>query len=274
MNNLNERELGIKAFWDIVVRRRWWILLPTFLIWVTVFRVSWFVPSQFRSETVILVEQQKIPQQYVQTNVASDMQERLQSMTQQIMSRTRLMKIIQDFKLYQNVRRSTPDELVDRMRDDIKIDLVHASPTDRDLTAFKIYYSSTNPLLAQQVTNELTTLFIDENLRSREQQSQGTTDFLQRQVEDARANLEQQESKLRDFKLQYLGQLPAQLQPNVQILSGLQNQLAGAQNARDQAVQQNTYVTSLINQYKPAGKDPNGNDTSGSGVASTDQTLE
>src|SRR3569832_1119319 len=159
MNNLNERELGIKAFWDIVVRRRWWILLPTFLIWVTVFRVSWFVPSQFRSETVILVEQQKIPQQYVQTNVASDMQERLQSMTQQILSRTRLMKIIQDFKLYQNVRRSTPDELIERIRDDIKIELVHA-PGDKYLTAFKIYNSSPSPLLAQQVANELTTLFI------------------------------------------------------------------------------------------------------------------
>jgi polysaccharide biosynthesis transport protein len=274
MNNLNETELGLKDIWDIVVRRRWWILIPTFLIWVAVFGVSWFVPSQYRSETVILVEQQKVPQQYVQTNVNSDMQERLQSMTQQIMSRTRLMKIIQDFKLYQNVRRSSPDELVDRMRDDIKIDLVHA-PGDKDLTAFKIYYTSANASLAQQVTNELTTLFIDENLRAREQQSQGTTDFLQRQVEEARANLEQQEAKMKDFKLQYLGQLPAQLQPNVQILSGLQNQLAAAQSARDQAVQQNTYLTSLIGQYKPATKDAKQDDNNtGAAAVSADQKLE
>lgn len=274
MNNLNERELGIKDFWDIVVRRRWWILIPAFLIWVVTFSISWFVPSQYRSETVILVEQQKIPQQYVQTNVASDMQERLQSMTQQILSRTRLMKVIQDFKLYQNVRRSTPDELVDRMRDDIKIDLVHA-PGDKDLTAFKIYYSSSSPILAQQVANELTTLFIDENLRAREQQSQGTTDFLQRQVEEARTNLEQQEAKMKDFKLQYLGQLPAQLQPNVQILNGLQNQLAAAQAGHDQAVQQNTYLTSLIGQYKPASKDPKNTDGGSDAAAVTaDQKLE
>ncbi len=190
MTNIEEKELGVKEVWEIVVRRRWWILVPTFLIWTAVFVTSWFVPSQYRSETVILVEQQKVPQQYVVSNVASDMQERLQSMTQQILSRTRLMKIIQDFKLYQNLRnRMSPDELVDKMRDDIKIDLVHA-PGDKDLTAFKIYYSSQSPVLAQQVTNELTTLFIDENLRAREQQSQGTTDFLQRQVESARANLE------------------------------------------------------------------------------------
>jgi protein tyrosine kinase modulator len=136
MTNIEEKELGVKEIWDIVVRRRWWILAPTFFIWTAVFVTSWFVPSQYRSETVILVEQQKVPQQYVVSNVASDMQERLQSMTQQILSRTRLMKIIQDFKLYQNLRsRKSPDELVDTMREDIKIDLVHA-PGDKDLTAF------------------------------------------------------------------------------------------------------------------------------------------
>jgi polysaccharide biosynthesis transport protein len=138
MTNIEEKELGVKEIWEIVVRRRWWILAPTFLIWLAVFTTSWFVPSQYRSETVILVEQQKVPQQFVVSNVASDMQERLQSMTQQILSRTRLMKIIQDFKLYQNYRsRKSPDELVDLMRDEIKIDLVRA-PGDKDLTAFKI----------------------------------------------------------------------------------------------------------------------------------------
>jgi polysaccharide chain length determinant protein (PEP-CTERM system associated) len=276
MTNIEEKELGVKEIWEIVVRRRWWILVPAFAIWAGVFTFSWFVPSQYRSETVILVEQQKVPQQFVVSNVASDMQERLQSMTQQILSRTRLMKIIQDFKLYQNYRnRKSPDELVDLMRDEIKIDLVRA-PGDKDLTAFKIYYSSSSPVLAQQVTNELTTLFIDENLRAREQQSQGTTDFLQRQVEAARTNLEQQESKLRDFKLQYLGQLPAQLQPNVQILTGLQNQLAATQSARDQAIQQNTYLTSLLSQYKGSStKNDKGSDGTGSaGAVSTDQKLE
>jgi polysaccharide biosynthesis transport protein len=276
MTNIEEKELGVKEIWEIVVRRRWWILIPAFAIWAGVFTFSWFVPSQYRSETVILVEQQKVPQQFVVSNVASDMQERLQSMTQQILSRTRLMKIIQDFKLYQNYRsRKSPDELVDLMRDEIKIDLVRA-PGDKDLTAFKIYYSSSSPVLAQQVTNELTTLFIDENLRAREQQSQGTTDFLQRQVEAARTNLEQQESKLRDFKLQYLGQLPAQLQPNVQILTGLQNQLAATQSARDQAIQQNTYLTSLLSQYKGSStKNDKGNDgTNSTGAVSTDQKLE
>jgi polysaccharide biosynthesis transport protein len=275
MNKVEEKELGLKEVWSIVARRRWWILLPTFLIWLAVFATSWFVPSQFRSETVILVEQQKVPQQYVVANVASDMQERLQSMTQQILSRTRLMKIIQDFKLYQNVRsRKSPDELVDLMRDDIKIDLVHA-PGEKDLTAFKIYYTSSNPMLAQQVTNELTTLFIDENLRAREQQSQGTTDFLQRQVEEARSSLEQQEAKMKDFKLQYLGQLPAQLQPNVQILGGLQNQLSAAQSARDQAIQQNTYLTSLLGQYKSSTKETKGDETSsGASALTADQKLE
>lgn len=272
--NTNQ-EINLKDIWAIAVRKRWWLLLPIFLTWVVVFSVSWFVPSHYKSETVILVEQQKVPQQYVVPNVSSDMQERLQSMTQQILSRTRLLKVIDDFKLYAGSRgRKSPDELVDKMRDDIKIDLVRA-PGDKDLTAFKIYYVANSPVLAQQVTNELTTLFIDENVRSREQQSQGTTDFLERQVQTARENLEQQESKMRDFKLRYLGQLPAQLQPNVQILGGLQNQLAAAQAARDQAVQQNTYLTSLIGQYKSANKDtPASDNGSGASAVTADQQLE
>jgi polysaccharide biosynthesis transport protein len=121
----------------------------------------------------------------------------------------------------------------------------------------------------------LTTLFIDENLRAREQQSQGTTDFLQRQVEEARSSLEQQEAKMKDFKLQYLGQLPAQLQPNVQILGGLQNQLSAAQSARDQAIQQNTYLTSLLGQYKSSTKETKGDETSsGASALTADQKLE
>ncbi|HWR37603.1 MAG TPA: XrtA system polysaccharide chain length determinant [Clostridia bacterium] len=277
MTRQSTKELGLSDIWAVAVRRRWWLLVPAFLVWTVVFGVSWFVPSEYKSETVILVEQQKVPEQYVVPNVSSDMQQRLQSMTQQILSRTRLLKIIEDFKLYPSLRgRKAPDELVDRMREDISIELVRAGNRN-DLTAFKIYYSASNPLVAQQVTNQLTTLFIDENLRAREQQSQGTTDFLERQVDSARQNLEQQEARLRDFKLRYLGQLPAQLQPNVQILSGLQGQLVAATGARDRAVQQNTYLTSLISQYKSTTSSKDGKDADLSGIgaaASADQQLE
>ena len=105
-------------------------------------------------------------------------------------------------------------------------------------------------MLAQQVTGELTSLFIEENLRNRQQQSEDTTAFLQNQLEDARKDLAQQEQRLREFKTKYLGQLPEQLQSNVQILAGLQAQLQAASEARDHAQQQKLYLESLLQQNR------------------------
>src|SRR5262249_14555829 len=155
-----------------------------------------------------------------------DLQERLQSMTQQILSRTRLLKIMDEFQLYPKFRnRLSPDELVEKMRQDIQIELVQSPNRRGELSAFKIAYLSNQAHLAQQVTDQLSSLFIEENLKVRQQQSQDTTDFLQSQLLEARQNLASQEEKLKDFKSRYLGELPGQVQSNVQILGGMQAQL-------------------------------------------------
>src|ERR1700751_104920 len=214
-----------EEYWKIAYVRRWWLLLTPFLMWAIFWTVTWFLPSRYRSVTVILVEQQKVPEQYVISNVAADLQDRLQSMTQQILSRTRLQSIIESFHLYPEERKKAQD-LVERMREDIKIDLVKAAAHQDALTAFKIYFSYGDPQTAQRVTNELTTLFIDENLRARQQQSENTTGFLQNQLEEARKDLAAQEQRIRQFKAQYLGELPGQMQSNLQILAGLQSRLA------------------------------------------------
>src|ERR1035437_9815234 len=92
--------LGLEDYWAIALRRRWWILLPAFLVWAGVWGVSWLLPSTYQSEALILVEQQKVPDQYVVPNVTADLQGRLQSMSQQILSRTRLQATIDRFHLY------------------------------------------------------------------------------------------------------------------------------------------------------------------------------
>lgn len=232
-------------------RRRWWLILPLFITWALVMLAAWYMPAKYRSETVIIVEQQRIPEQYVVPNVAVDLQQRLQSMTQQILSRTRLLGIIDAFHLYtRSQKRSDPDLLVQQMRSDVRIDLVQAPGRPWELSAFKISYSAANPALAQQVTQEVSSLFIDENLRNRQQLSEDTTKFLENQLADARKNLAAQEERLRDFKTTYLGELPEQLQTNIQILSGLQSRLQAATEALDQANQQKLYLESLLSQYK------------------------
>jgi len=104
--------------------------------------------------------------------------------------------------------------------------------------------------ICQQVTSQLTSLFIEENLRARQQQSESTTGFLENQLEEAGKDLAAQEQRVREFKTRFLGELPGQLQSNVQILSGLQGRLQGAIDARDRVKQQQIYYESLLGQYR------------------------
>ena len=244
---------SLDEYWAMARRRRWYILLPVFACWAIACAGSWLVPSTFQSDALILVEQQKVPEKYVVSNVTVSLQDRLQSMTQQILSRTRLESTINRFRLYET-RQGVPliqtGDAVEQMRKDIKIDLVEAPDRPGELTAFKIRYSAGTPQLAQQVNSELTSLFIEENLQSQQQLSESTTAFLQSQLEDARTKLEEQEAKVRAFKANHFGNLPSQMESNVQILSGLQAQLQSAQHALDGANQQKLYLESLQQQYQ------------------------
>ena len=251
--------------WALLRRHFWHLAVPFFGMWFLLWCVSWMLPSLYRSSTLILVEQPTVSQQYVVSNVASDLQERLESIKQQILSRTLLLRIIDKLNLYPSERaRLTPDDLVERMRKNIDIDLTRSAERDQ-LTAFNISFSADNPYVAQQVTTELTNLLITENLEVRQEQSQSTTDFLETQLNSARQSLAAQEARVREFKDKHLGDLPGQLQSNIQILSGLQNQLQAEQDALGRAKQQNTYLESLLGQFR-SGK--------GGGSAATLATLD
>jgi polysaccharide biosynthesis transport protein len=250
----DQGQRGIGDYWAIARRRRWWILLPLFICWAVVWGLSWLLPSTYQSDALILVEQQKVPEQYVVPNVVVGLQDRLQSMTQQILSRTRLQATIDRFHLYP--RRHGFKALlesgdpVEQMRKDIQIELVQPPGHPGELTAFKIRFAAGAPELTQQVNSELVSLFIDENLKSQQQLSESTTAFLGNELAVAKAKLEEQEAKVRAFKAQHLGELPSQLETNVQIMSGLQSQLQNTQRALDGAKQQKLYLESVLQQYQ------------------------
>jgi len=249
-----QKSRGIEEYWGILRRHRWLILFSVFVCWAVVWSIGWALPATYQSDALILVEQQKVPEQYVVSNVSVSLQDRLLSMEQQILSRTRLQGIIDRYHLYPKrnalLALFGPTDPVDQMRKDITVDPVEAPGRTGELAAFKIEYTGRTPELAQQVNNELTSLFIDENMRSQQQLSESTTAFLNSQLADARTKLEEQEAKVRTFKAQHLGELPDQLQSNVQILSGMQNQLESLQRALDRAQQQKLYLQSIIQQYQ------------------------
>ena len=243
----NSESVNLRQYLPLVRRRLWHFVVPLFLGWLTVWSVSWVLPSVYRSGTLILVAEPTMPKDYVVPNVSGNLQERLQSITQQILSRTRLLHIIDELNLYTEPgRHLTPDDAVERMRKDIEIELVH----DRDeLTAFNVYYSSHDPHVAQKVTSELPTCSSVKIWR-RGNGNPKTPPIFWRANWKGPETLAEQEAKIREFKDQHPGELPTQLQSNLAILTGVQSQLQNEEDALNTSKHQEAYLQSLMNQYR------------------------
>lgn len=246
-----EEKLDWAKYLAVARRRCWLFVLPFFVCWAVVWSISWLLPSVYRSSTLILV-QRPSTSLVVGSNVSQELQSPLESISQQVLSRTNLLRIATTLNLYAEQRSSgklTDDELVERMRKNIEIEVAQ---TDRAPSSFNIYFSSPSPDIAQQVTSELTNGLIsgtiEDNQRNLERQNQ----FLDREMSDVRTKLADQEEKVRLYKDRHIGELPGQLQSNIQILAGKQGQLQGEQDALSQAKQRNAYLETLLGQYTSA----------------------
>ena len=249
-DNLGEM-LGVVL--RVAVRRRWWVIVPAFAVAMATCLTAVLLPRRYESVAIILVERQQVPERYVTPNSTSDIQEALQGMEEAVLSRTQLLQIIDEFGLYPKTRsRLAPEELVKLMRADIKIgpNEKGSDSGNKPLNAFKVSFTCNDAHVAQAVTSRFTTLFIEENLRSREEQSTGTTNFLTDQLTTATADLRRQESRVRDFKMRNLGELPEQQQGNLQILSGLHMQLQQTMAAASHAREQQAYLETLLSHYR------------------------
>jgi polysaccharide chain length determinant protein (PEP-CTERM system associated) len=237
-----------ERYFDLIRRRHVPFLLALIFGWAAVWGASWVLPPRYKSTTLILVQQPSMPKDYVTPNVSDNLQDRLASITQQILSRTRLVTIIEKLNLYQGGKvHLTPDDQVALMQKDIDIELVRDA-SDR-ITAFRVNFSAGDPRTAQHVTRLLTELFINENLKTRQQESEDTTNFIKDQLDEARNVLAEQEAKVRAFETQHEGELPTQQATNLQILAGLQSQLQNEQDALNGARQQRAYYEALLGQY-------------------------
>ena len=171
-------------------------------------------------------------------------------MTDAILSRTQLLHIVDEFHLYPKDRDLPPEQLVEVMRKNIKIAPLASLTDPKNLNAFTIAFTANDSKTAQTVANKLTALFISESGKSRERQSVDTTEFLAGALDVAAADLKQQESRLREFKMQALGELPEQQQGNLAILAGLHQQLQNTMSNLGRAREQQTYLQSLLSQYE------------------------
>ncbi len=203
----------------IAWRRKWWAILPAIVIATAAFVWIRTLPNQYMSDTLILVVPQQVPETYVRSTVTTRIEDRLQTITQQILSRTRLERIIQDFNLYPELRKTAiMEDVVERMRSSIAVQVVKGD-------AFRVSFTSDDARTAMRVTERLASLFIEENLRDREVLAEGTNQFLEAQLEDARRRLVETEHKVEEYKKQYDGQLPEQREANMQGLHNTEMQL-------------------------------------------------
>jgi len=241
---------GWRHSWAILVRRRWWLMGPLFLCGLAGFVLAHKWPRLYRSEALILVEQPAVPEQPVTPNLTADAKDRLQTWTQLILSRTRLARLVEQFNPYPRERsRKAMDDLVDKMLSEIKIEPVRAPGGGGEPTAFTVSFAAENPRVAQQVTDQLTSILMEQNMSDRAQGSEDTANLLEKQIEEARQDLEETEQRQREYKVSSLGELPEQEQSNSQILGSLETQLRTASDALARAEQQKIYLESLRNEY-------------------------
>ena len=224
-----------KTIIDIVIKRRWVVLVPFFLAMIAGIVLSVKLPRIYEASTLILIQPQKVPQNYVQSIVTTDPGERISTLSQQILSRTNLEKIIEEFKLYKGpeFQNLYVEDKIDALRKNISVSVSNDKRREND--AFTITYQGKNPQRVMQITNTLSTFFIDENLRLREAQAVGTSDFLEDELTVMKQRLEEVERQLKTYRESFMGELPEQLDSNLRILDRLQSHLSESQQSLSDA---------------------------------------
>ena len=249
------RQLNFEDYVDII-RRRWWLVAALALLGAGAgYGTAHFLPKRYTSQTLVLVEQPTVPGDYVKPVITQDVNQRLATMQQQILSRTRLEPVIQQFGLFaKDIKDVSIEDLVQRLRDAISVTPIRAmSGTEgRQLPGFNIAVVFDDPHLAQQICSTITSMFVEANLKLRQELSDQTTQFLGKQLEDAKSKLDDQDAKLAAFQRLHIGSLPDESQTNLSVLTELNTQLDAVTQALGRAHQDKSFAESVLAQHLAA----------------------
>jgi polysaccharide chain length determinant protein (PEP-CTERM system associated) len=243
---LGHRALTMQDY-TVILKRRWWIIaIPAIIFPIVGYAITFLVQPQYVSQTLVLVEQQKVPDSYVKPVITEDLSGRLATMREQILSRSRLQPIIERFNLLANSKMSM-DDRIDQTRKNIEIRPIQSDiARTGGLPGFFISFKASDARTAQLVCGEITSLFDNENLNERAASAQGTTDFLKGQLADAKAKLDEEDAKLAKFQQTYVGKLPGAENSNTSMLTTLNTQLDAATQALARMEQDKSYAESIL----------------------------
>jgi polysaccharide chain length determinant protein (PEP-CTERM system associated) len=272
---MQNRELTMDDYLAMLRRRMKVILIPALLAPLAGFSISYIFPAKYTSTSEVLVSAPKIPDAVVQQVFTEDLTQHINSIEQQVKSPSRLRPMVERLGLAKGSQ--SAEDVIDNIQLNMTIESVvtdlsqfggaKKKPGQSDsVPAFLVNYTASTAREAQQVCTELTSMLLEEDLKSREDATQGTTLFLTKQVEEAKQNLDDLDRKLAAFKDQHLGQLPGDEDNNLKILSGLSSQLDANTQSLNRATQDKSYTESLLAQQLAAWKS--------SESASNPQTLQ
>src|SRR5918997_1326129 len=244
-------------YWQIIVRKKWLIASCVLFSVIVAALLCYVLPKSYRSSTLILVEGQQVPEDYVKATVNGSVEERLTMIQQQIMSRTLLTSVVQEFKIYQDeIKNEGIESVIGDLRKNIKVETVGAnnSSPSRGVEAFTISFGHREPKTAMNVTARIASLFIQENLKVREQLAEGTSEFLDQELQLAKSRLEEKEQAIRNFKSKNLGVLPQQMEANLRALDRFQDELIAVTEMSDSVTGRLGIVEKAIREYEATGK--------------------
>ncbi|MBW1670575.1 MAG: lipopolysaccharide biosynthesis protein [Deltaproteobacteria bacterium] len=235
IQNIERGPQSLKEYTDLLRRRKWQIFIPWLVVFGAITTIAYLLPPVYRSTATILIESQQVPQDLIRTTVTGFAEERIKSITQQILSRKILLNIINDFDLYSEKRGKDPtEEILEDMRDDIFIEMVSAEVPDRRggrpvtvNVAFTVSYEGRDPQKVMQVTNRLASLFLEHNLRMREGLAETTTELLEQQLEQYRGLTQNMEERIARFKEAHITELPELMNLNLETERQLRRQIDG-----------------------------------------------
>jgi polysaccharide chain length determinant protein (PEP-CTERM system associated) len=264
---IDNRDLTLDDYLAILRRRMKLILIPTLLAPLVGFLISYAFTAKYTSQSLVLVEGQKVPEGVVQPVVTQDLAQRIATMQQQVLGRNRLQPMVERMQLVRGGK--NVDDVIEEIRASVQIEPVvtdigqigNQSGKRKGATSlpgFYVNYTAPNAREAQSICGELTSMLLSENQSSREQAAQSTTDFISRQLDEAKRNLDDQDSKLAAFKRQYSGQLPGDEDNNLKVLGTLNSQLDANTQAVNRAQQDKAYTESLLAQQLAAWKSSQG----------------
>lgn len=254
-----QQVIQVGDFVDILKRRKWQFFVPVIVISVIATALAFGLPAVYRSSATILIEQQEIPHELVQSTVTTYAVERIQIISQRIMTRANLLEVVKRYDLFPDERAAgKEDDIIQMMRENISVQMVSADVVDprsgregRATIAFELSFDSGNPRSARDVANELVSLYLSENQKLRTEKAETTSVFLAEEADRLKAQIAEYEDGLASFKEKNVGRLPELMQMNLDLMNRTDREIEDSERQLALLEERKAYLESQLAQIEP-----------------------